>query len=66
MVSRAPSDYDKKFADFLRLLADAPEDAVIVHHPEVPGDNYEELVESLNRLADAEKKLVILPRGERG
>ena len=39
---------------------------MLVHHPEVLGDNYEEIVESLNRLADAKVSLVIVPRGERG
>jgi hypothetical protein len=62
MVRPTPSDYDNKFADFLRLLAETLEDVVIVHHPQVLGDSYQELVESLNRLADAEKKLVIVPR----
>jgi hypothetical protein len=39
---------------------------VLVHHPEVLGDNYEEIVESLNRLADAQVSLAIIPRAERG
>jgi hypothetical protein len=57
--------YEQKFADFVRLLAETKEDVVLVHHPQVLGDTYEEIVESLNRLADAEKKLVVVPRKDR-
>jgi hypothetical protein len=38
-------DYERKFADFIRLLAESKEQVVIVHHPNVLGDSYEELVE---------------------
>lgn len=51
--NHVPSDYEKKFADFTRMLAETKEEAVLIHHPEVLGDDYEEIVESLNRLADA-------------
>ena len=61
-----PSFYEQKFADFIDLLARTQEEAVIVHHPQVLGDDYEEIVESLNRLADARKKLVVVPTRERG
>lgn len=64
MVAPA-SPYEQKFADFIRMLAETKEDVVLIHHPEVIGDTYEEIVESLNRLADAKKQLVIVPRGER-
>lgn len=57
--------YEEKFADFIRLLAEAPEQLVVIHHPQVLGDTYEEIVESLNRLADAEKHLSIIPTEER-
>ena len=57
--------YESKFAEFLHLLRETKEEVVNVHHPEVLGDNYEELVESLNRLADAGTKLVAVPRNER-
>ncbi len=60
-----PSDYEAKFADFIRLLKETKEDVVMIHHPEVIGDDYDELVESLNRIADAGKELVIVPRAER-
>lgn len=57
--------YEQKFSDFLFLIRTTPEETIIVHHPEVLGDTHEELVESLNRLADAGKKLAIVPRTER-
>ena len=63
------SNYEAKFADFLRMCADAKKkriDVVMVHSPEVLGDDYAELVESLNRLSEASLSLRILPRAERG
>lgn len=57
--------YKEKFPNFIRLLEETKEDLLLVHHPQVLGDNYEELVESLNRIADAGKRLLILPRAER-
>ena len=41
-------------------------DVVVIADPHALGDNYEEMVESLNRLADAELHLAIVPRAERG
>ncbi len=35
---------------------------VLIEHPEMLGDDYEEIIESLNRLADAHIALVIVPR----
>lgn len=59
----APADpYERKFADFIRMLAETKEQLIVIHHPQVIGDTYEEIVESLNRLADAEKHLAIVPR----
>jgi hypothetical protein len=61
--------YEQKFADFLRMCDEAKKgklDAVIAHDPETLGDNYVELVESLNRLADANLKLAIVSRAKRG
>jgi len=37
----------------------------VIDHPEVLGDTYAEIVESLNRLADASLSLSIVPRSER-
>ena len=59
------SPYEHKFADFIKMLKETNEDVVMVHHPEVLGDDYDEMVESLNRLADAKKQLVIVPRNDR-
>ena len=64
MVAPA-SSHQQKFAGFIRLLAETPEEVVLISHPQVIGDNYEEIVESLNRLADAGKHLTIVPRKER-
>ena len=64
-----PSPYETKFADFLRMCEQAKKgklDVVMVPDPQTLGDNYDELVESLNRLADAKLGLRILPRSERG
>jgi hypothetical protein len=61
--------YEQKFGDFLRMCDQARAgklDVVVVHDPETLGDDYAEIVESLNRLADAKLKLAIVPRTERG
>jgi hypothetical protein len=58
--------YETTFSSFLHMLHTTREELIIVHHPEVLGDSYVEIVESLNRLADARKKLLVVPRGERG
>ena len=60
-----PTRYEEKFSDFISLCAKTDTELVVVHHPQVLGDTYEEIVESLNRLADTEKKLVIVPRKDR-
>ena len=60
--------YEAKFKDFIEMCARAKAegiDVVIVHHPEVLGDNYSEIVESLNRLSTAGLKLLIVPPDER-
>lgn len=62
---KTPAGYEKKFAGFIRLLAEAPEKLVIIDHPQVIGDSYEEIVESLNRLSDAGKHLAIVSRKDR-
>lgn len=61
--------YEQKFAEFLAMCDQAKKgklDVVVVHDPETLGDNYAEIVESLNRLADAKLQLSIVPRAERG
>jgi len=60
-----PPGYEKKFGDFIRLCADAKANGiseVVVGYPWVLGDNYEELVESLSRLADSGLSLHIADR----
>ena len=60
--------YDAKFAKLIEMCAKAKHDnldAVIIHHPQVLGDNYDEMVESMNRIADAGLMIQILPRSER-
>jgi len=54
--------YDEaKFKEFNRLLQEARADLVVVNHPQVLGDNYEELVENLNRLSTSGMFLSIVP-----
>jgi hypothetical protein len=68
MVSRQqpnPSPYERKFANLIEMLETSPDELIVIHHPEVLGDNYEELVESLNRIAGAGKQLAILPKTQR-
>ena len=55
-LMKTPPRYEKKFGDFIRLCAEAKANGsaeVVVHYPWVLGDTYEELIESLSRLADA-------------
>ena len=61
----SPPNYDQKFSEFLYLIRTTTETVIVIHHPQVLGDTYAELVESLNRLSDAGKQLVIVPRRER-
>jgi len=62
---KAPPGYEKKFAGFIKLCSEAKAngaDQVTVAYPWVLGDNFEELVESLSRLADAGLLLNIAAR----
>ena len=61
----ASDPYERKFSDFIKLLQETKEEVVMIHHPEVIGDTYNEIVESLNRIADAKKQILIVPRNER-
>jgi hypothetical protein len=58
--------YDKKFADFIRMLAESKEQQIMIHHPQVLGDDYQEIVECLERLSVAGKSLRIVPAKDRG
>ena len=58
-----PPDYENKFADFIRLCAETKAKGlkeIMVGYPWALGDNYEELIESLTRLADAGLSLHIV------
>lgn len=57
--------YEKKFGDFMKMCEDAQKErvsVVIVSHPAVLGDSYEEIIESLSRLAEANLSLRIVGR----
>ena len=60
-----PPGYDRKFGDFIKLCSEAKAAGtkqVMVGYPWVLGDTYEELIESLSRLADAGLTLHIAAR----
>ncbi|MFA5264453.1 MAG: hypothetical protein WC378_11565 [Opitutaceae bacterium] len=51
-----PPNYQTKFADFIRLCRKSQADGVqqvVIASPSIIGDNYEEIIESLSRLAEA-------------
>lgn len=57
--------YEEKFAEFLKAIADAKGqkvDVIIIAQPWVIGDTYEELMESLSRLAGTGLGLCIAKR----
>jgi hypothetical protein len=57
--------YEKKFADFIKLCAETNAKGIkeiVIAYPWVLGDTYEELIESLSRLADAGLSLHIAGR----
>ena len=59
------SVYEQKFAGFISVCEKAnpsENDVLIICNPEALGDDYEELVESLNRLGDAGFNLAIISR----
>jgi Mrp family chromosome partitioning ATPase len=56
--------YEEKLSNLIKLCNEAKSRAaefVIIDHPQVLGDTYEEIIESLNQIADADLKLLILP-----
>jgi hypothetical protein len=64
-MRKTPADYEKKFADFIRLCAETEasgKTTVVIAYPWVIGDNYDEIIESLSRLADAGLTLDIAAR----
>jgi hypothetical protein len=60
--------YEEKFQTFIRMCSDTKEQgagAVLISQPEILGDTYAEMVESLHRLSEADLMLRIVPRQER-
>lgn len=57
---------EKKFKGLYEALRSKDAEALVIHHPEVLGDDYEELVFNLNAIADSGKVLRIVPTDERG
>lgn len=57
--------HDEKYKEFSRLIAEADKneiDVVVIAYPQVIGDNYEEIVENLGKIADAGLSLCIAGR----
>lgn len=62
MTHSVPQGYEDKYTDFIRLCAEAKadkSDRVVIAKPWVLGDNYDEIIESLSRLAEAGLSLQI-------
>lgn len=59
-----PEGYEQKFANFIELCEKAKgnDDHVVVAAPWVLGDTYDEIIESLSRIADAGLTLHIVGR----
>lgn len=65
MNDDALAGYERKFADFIRLCGETKAQGIsniVVGYPLALGDNYEEVMESLSRLADASLTLSIAAR----
>lgn len=65
MSHEMPRDYERKFADFIKLCEEAKSRRighVIIARPSEIGDTYEEVMESLSRLAAAGLALHIAGR----
>jgi len=57
--------YEEKFAEFIEIIRASRESGigqVLVAQPWVLGDTYEEIIESLSRIADAKLALTIVSR----
>ena len=55
--------YEEKFDELVRLCKEAPAqaDAVVMASPQVLGDSYEEVMESLRRIANVGLAIIIVP-----
>lgn len=63
-----PPGYEKKFAGFIQMCSEAKAKGiteVIVSSPSSLGDNYDELIENLSRLAKAGLRLHIVAQKSR-
>ena len=64
MQSKTPPGYEQKFESFIKMCEVASQKGagVLVAMPCVLGDTYDEIIESLSRLADAKLTLHIARR----
>jgi len=65
MPHATPARYEQKFGNFIKMCAKAKAEGVsevIIAWPRVIGDTYDEVIESLSRLADAGLALHITKR----
>lgn len=61
-------EYEKKYQALLRRIQEAKKNGItlfVVSEPQELGDTYDDMIESLNRIADADLNLAILPRDAR-
>ena len=64
--ANGPEGYEQKLKRFIEMCQQAKRDDVVtVATPRALGDSYDEIIESLNRLADSEAMLLIIPRSQR-
>lgn len=60
--------YEKKYRSLLQRIQEAKKNGItlfVVSEPQELGETYDDVMESLNRLADADLNLAILPRDAR-
>jgi hypothetical protein len=65
MENRMPAKYEEKFAGLIRLCNKAKSegvDRIIIAWPDILGDTYDEVIESLSRIADAGMMVCIAGR----
>jgi len=61
-------NHNEKFAALNRLCQEAVSknaNKIMILNPEVLGDNYEELIHNLNKIAEAGLALLVLPPSQR-
>jgi len=59
--------YEEKFPQFIKMCNDVKEnkiDVIAVATPDVLGDTYEEIIESLSRVAESGGTLIIAKRNK--